>query len=84
MVDSHHTAVSPMGCPKGIVDVDIAQLGELVAEGFDLFGIGLDLLALRVLLRALFLRVEPHILAQEHLAICFLHSADYIFSNAVI
>jgi hypothetical protein len=52
---------------EGVVDVDVAELGQGAAELLDGLGVGLDLLSVLVLVAALLLGVETEVLEQDDL-----------------
>jgi hypothetical protein len=52
---------------EGVVDVDVAELGQRAAELLDGLGVGLDLLSVLVLVAALLLGVETEVLKQDDL-----------------
>ncbi|PPQ78191.1 hypothetical protein CVT25_015524 [Psilocybe cyanescens] len=54
-----------MGGTKGVIDVDIAELGELLAEFGDAGLVGLNLAAVLVLNGALLLNVETQVLKEN-------------------
>ena len=64
-IDAHHRAVGAVAGAEGVIDEDVAELAEGVPELLDLGRVGLDLLALLVHARALFLNVEAQVLQKN-------------------
>jgi hypothetical protein len=68
-VNADHGRVSAVGGSEGVVDVNVAKLGEARTELLDLLRVSLGLLALLVLARTLLLDVEPQVLKEEDAAL---------------
>lgn len=64
-LDANHARVRTVRSSKCVIDIDIAEAGERVAEGLEGGGIGLDLVAVLVLDGALLLDVEPQVLEED-------------------
>ena len=65
-IDPNHGAVRTVGCTKGIIDIDITQLGERGSEGLHCLSAGLDLLPRAVHTFALLLNVETKVLKENN------------------
>lgn len=68
-VDTDHGRVGAVSGSKGVVDVDISELGEGSTELLDGLGVGLGLLALGILRGSLLLGVEAEVLQEDNLAV---------------
>ena len=68
-VDADHGAVGAVGGAEGVVDEDVAERGEALAELLDGGLVGLDLVALGVLAAALLLGVEAQVLEEHDAAV---------------
>lgn len=84
-VDTDHGRVGAVSGSKGVVDVDISELGEGSAELLDGLGVGLGLLALRILGGSLLLGVVAEVLKENNLAVLGLGDVLLgLLSNAVL
>lgn len=68
-VDADHRAVAAVGGAESVVDVDVAEGGEALAELLDGGLVGLDLVALSVLAAALLLGVEAQVFEEHDAAV---------------
>jgi len=84
-INANNGRVGTVGSTKGIVDVDITELGERLSELLDICFAGLGHIALLVLDLAFFLNVETQVLKENDLAILGI-SADRldVLADAVI
>ena len=65
-VDPHHGAVCTVGSTKGIIDVDITQLGKGGSECLHCLSAGLDLLPSAVHTLTLLFNVETKVLKENN------------------
>lgn len=68
-VDADHGAVGAVGSAEGVVDEDVAEGSEALAELLNISLVGLDLLSLGVLAAALLLGVEAQVLEEHDTAV---------------
>jgi hypothetical protein len=68
-IDTDHGRVSTVSSAESVVDVDITKSGQTLAESLNLSLVGLGLVAILVLGRALLLNVESEVLEEDDRAI---------------
>ena len=68
-VNADHGAVATVGGAEGVVDEDVAERGEALAELLDIGLVGLDLVALSILAATLLLSVEAQVLEKHNSAV---------------
>lgn len=82
--DTCNTRVGAMGCPKGIVHIDISQPRELFSKFLYGLGIAFDLITFSVREGTCFLRVESNVLAEEDFTFGLIYLLQDVLSDTVI